>query len=370
MSLQRHKIATRLFALLAKFSAKLQNLPNNVTPPPFRLMQISSAFWQSRALYVAVRLDIAGILADNTLSTAEIANKVSAQPDAIDRLLRFLVAIGIFMQVSPQHFKNNKLSSYLREDHPQNIRALILMHNSAEMTRPWYEQLEAGVKSGKIPFQLTHQAELFEYMAGHSAFTTLFDQAMECVEALSSDSFVTEFDWLRFERVFDIGGGTGSKTLTILKHHPQLRAQVVDQAHVIQDAKNHWQGRVDDSVLRRLTFSIGDVLTTLPVANSASDIYFLSGVLHAFDDASCIQALRKLAQASGVSGARIAIMELVVDCDHPDAVSAAFDMQMFMGTRGRERSLDQWQDLFNQSGLRLEQLIHLRGFGKILVLLP
>jgi len=38
-----------------------------------------------------------------------------------------------------------------------------------------------------------------------------------------------------------------------------------------------------------------------------------------------------------------------------------------MGTRGRERHLEQWQALFQQSALRLEQVINLRGFGKILV---
>ena len=368
MSLQKNKTATRLFSLLANFSGWLQNLPNRITPPPFRLMQISSAFWQSRILYVAARLGIADVLADDTLSTTEIAANVSADADAIDRLLQFLVAIGIFTQVSPQHFQNNKLSACLREDNPQNIRALILMHNSAEMSRPWYEQLEAGIRSGEVPFQLTHQAELFPYMASHPEFTALFDQAMDRVEALSGDSFATDLDWQRFDRIFDIGGGIGSKAVTILQRHPQLRAQVVDQAHVIEDAETYWQGRLDNRVLQRLTFSVGDVLTTLPAAENDKDIYFLSAVFHGFDDATCVQALRNLAQASAGSGARIAIMELVKDPARPDALSTAFDMQMFMGTRGRERSLAQWQSLFRQTKLQLEEIISLRGFGKILVL--
>jgi len=43
----------RRFGKLTRFAAWLQNIPNKVTPAPFRLMQIGSAFWQSRALYVA-----------------------------------------------------------------------------------------------------------------------------------------------------------------------------------------------------------------------------------------------------------------------------------------------------------------------------
>ena len=367
MSLQKHKVATRLFSRLAKVAGWLQHLPNNVTPPPFRLMQISSAFWQSRALYVAAQLNIAGVLGDNTLAVTEIAARVSANPDALNRLLRFLVAIGIFEQVSPQHFRNNKISACLHPDHPQSIRAMILMHNSREMSLPWYEQLETGVTTGNVPFKLAHQQELFSYMDNHPDFTTLFNQAMDSVEALSGDSFATDFAWQRFERIFDLGGGVGSKSVTILQHHPRLRAHVVDAEQVIRHANDYWQNKLDKALLQRLTFSVGDVLASVPPATSDKDIYFLSAVLHGFDDATCIKALHNIAQASASSGARLAIMELVLDADRPDALSTAFDMQMFMGTRGRERTLDEWQTLFTRSGMQLNEVVNLRSFGKILV---
>jgi len=370
MSLQKHKIATRLFALLAKIAGWLQNLPNNVTPPHFRLLAIGSAFWQSRILYVAVRLDIASVLGDNTLTAAEIATSVSANPAAIHRLMRFLIAIGIFEQVAPQHFRNNKLSACLREDNPHNLRAMILMHNSREMSLPWYEQLEAGVTTGNVPFKLAHQEELFTYMGSHPDFTILFNKAMNSVEALSGDSFATDFAWQRFDRIFDIGGGIGSKAVTILQHHPRLQAHVLDSEQVIRHAQDYWQSNLNKTVLQRLTFSIGDVLASVPPATSDKDIYFLSAVLHGFDDATCIKALHNIAHASADSGARIAIMELVVDAGRPDALSTAFDMQMFMGTRGRERTLGEWQTLIEHSGMHLEEVVNLRSFGKILVLRP
>lgn len=40
------------------------------------------------------------------------------------------------------------MSSFLRTDNPQNVRAMILMHNSEVMSRPWYEQLKRGVREG------------------------------------------------------------------------------------------------------------------------------------------------------------------------------------------------------------------------------
>ncbi len=146
MSYQMNARAVRRFAKAMKFGSWLQAIPSKLTPPPFRLMQIGSAFWQSRVLYAAARLDIATMLGDKELDSVEIATRVAANADATGRMLRMLVAMGIFEEKSRRVFRNNKLSAFLRTDNPKNVRAMILMHNSDAMSRPWYEQLEQGVR--------------------------------------------------------------------------------------------------------------------------------------------------------------------------------------------------------------------------------
>lgn len=368
MSLQKNIGAVRRYAKLMKFAGWLQNLPNKITPAPFRLMQIGSAFWQSRALYVAARLDIATLLGDQHLSADEIAARAAAQPDAIYRLLRMLAAMGIFEETSQRVFRNNGLSAHLREDHPKNVRAMILMHNSDEMSRPWYEQLENGVKSGEVPFLLAHGQDLFDYMDSHPEFDTLFSRAMDSVEALTGDSFATDFDWGRFERVIDVGGSKGNKSVAILKRHPHLKALVVDRPQVIRDARQYWTGREAPALLARLSFQAGDLLEAVPPARNDQDIYLVSAVLHGFDDDTCVTTLRNVASACGATGARIAVMELVMADSRADLASAAFDMQILMGTRGRERTLDEWRALFERCDLVLEEQISLQSFAKILVL--
>jgi len=370
MTLQKNPGAVRRYAKLMKFASWLQNIPNRVTPPPFRLIQIGSAFWQSRALHAAARLDIASILGDGRLGAEVIAAHVSAQPDAVYRLLRMLAAMGIFEEVTPRVFKNNPLSAHLREDHPKNVRAMILMHNSVEMSRPWFEQLEQGVRSGNAPFQLTHGQELYSYMDDHAEFDALFARAMDRVEALTGDSFATDFDWGRFDRIIDVGGSKGSKSLAILKRHPHLTAIVFDRNQLIQTAATYWTGKESPDLLSRLTYQAGDLLESVPAAKDSQDIYLLSAVLHGLDDQHCVKVLRNLTAASAGTGARIALMELVVAEVKADFSSAAFDMQMFMGTRGRERTLPEWQNLFDQSELVLEEQVSLQSFGKILVLRP
>lgn len=369
MTFQKNAGAVRRFAWLLKFSGWLQNLPNRLTPAPFRLIQIGSAFWQSRVLYVAARLDIATALSDDSLDADALARRVAAQSQAVFRLLRMLAAMGVFEETAPGVFRNNALSDGLRGDRPKNVRAMILMHNSPEMSLPWLEPLEQGVRTeAVVPFQAAHGHTLYTYMDHHAEFDALFARAMDSVEALAGDSFATDFDWGRFDRIIDVGGSKGSKSLAILKRHPHLKALVVDRKQVVTTARAWWNDKEPLELLERLSWQAGDLLAGVPAARDDKDIYLLCAVLHGMDDATCVQALRRLAQGAGSTGARVALMELVVPDMKADLPSASFDMQMFMGTHGKERTLREWRQLFDRSGWVLEEQVGLQSLGAILVL--
>lgn len=370
MSYQKNAGAVGRFGKVMKFAIWLQNLPNKLTPPPFRLMQIGSAFWQSRALYAAVRLDVATVLGDDTLPVEQIAQRVSVQADALHRLLRMLAAIGVFTETASGAYQNNRLSAHLRSDHPQSVRAMILMHNSDEMSRPWFEHLEHALRTGEVAFERTHGQSLYAYMDGHAEFDALFARAMDSVEALGGDHFATDFAWERFERVIDVGGSKGSKAIAILKRHQQLTALVFDREAVIRNAASYWNDKATPQLLSRLSFEAGDLLESVPTAQSDKDIYLLSAVLHGMDDVTCLQILNNLACASANTGARIAVLEMIVAESNADFASTAFDMQMLVNTRGRERTLTQWQSLFNKAGMLLEEVVGLQSFGSLLVLRP
>lgn len=367
MTLQLNSGAVRRFAKVMKFGAWLQSIPNKVTPAPFRLVQIGSAYWQSRALFVAARLNVATILGTETLDASELAGRVGANADALGRLMRLLVAIGVFEECSPMAFRNNKLSNCLRSDDPQSVRAMILMHNSEVMSRPWFEQLETGVRSGTPPFRLSHGEDLFDYLDHHAGFDREFSEAMDSVEALAGDGFATDLDWGRFERIIDVGGSRGAKSLAILKRHRKLSALIVDRPQVIAEAQQYWANHHTDGV-ERLRFQAGDLFEEIPVATGPKDIYLLSAVLHGFDDSMCVRALQKLREAIVGNGARVALLEMVVPETGADIASASFDMQMFVGCRGRERTLSEWKLVIQASKLLLDEVVHLRSLGSVLVL--
>ena len=104
---------------------------------------------------------------------------------------------------------------------------------------------------------------LFDYLDHHADLDALFSEAMDSVEALTGDSFATDFDWGRYERIIDVGGSRGAKSLAILKRHPKLTALVVDRPQVIEEAKKYWAARSATGI-ERLRFQAGDALTSIP----------------------------------------------------------------------------------------------------------
>jgi C-methyltransferase len=61
----------------------------------------------------------------------------------------------------------------------------------------------------------------------------------------------------------------------------------------------------------------------------------------------------------------------VVDCVAQergiDPSVASFDMQMLIGTRGRERTLREWQALFARSDFVLKEVVAVRTFARFIV---
>lgn len=370
MTFQRNAGAVRRYSKLMAFGNWLQALPNRLTPAPFRLIQMGSAFWQSRALCVAAQLDVATVLGDASMDTDDLARQLGVQPDPLYRLLRMLAAMGVFHEERPHWFSNNRLSAPLRTDHPQCVRAMVLMHNSPEMATPWLQALAHEVRTGQVPFEISHGENLYGYMSRHPEFDALFARAMDSVEALTGPHFATDFDWSRFARVIDVGGSRGSKAQAILRHHPHMQALVFDRPTVVAAAQADWQVHAPPQLAQRLCFLAGDLMEGVPAAHGSGDIYLLSAVLHGMGDEDAVRVLRHVARACAGTGAAVAVMELVVPEHRVDYASAAFDMQMFMGTQGRERTLTQWRSLVTCAGLVLQEVVGLQSLGSILLLRP
>ncbi|HKI61104.1 MAG TPA: methyltransferase [Mariprofundaceae bacterium] len=362
-SFAKNNMAVKAFQRALKFASWMQNLPNKMAPPPMRLMQIGSLYWQSRALYVAVRLDVATVLSNLTLTTTELAEKCGCNSDSLYRLLRMLISMGIFVEPESGKIANNSMSAYLDREHPQCVRSMILMHNSPQLTRSWTEALEDGVCNGEIPFKCLFGKDLFGYMEADQDFAALFASAMDTTDALIGGGFLGDFDWSRYERLIDVGGSKGSKAIAILKQFPHLKAVVFDYPKVVEKARGYWQGKVDDSLLERIEFVAGDARESVPEAGE-KDVYLLCAVFHGLSDADSVAILKNL----HTFPADVAIFDAVMADRDESLMITSFDMQMLISTEGRERTASEWQTLFDAAGFGKAELYNTRSLWKLQLL--
>lgn len=365
---KKNSILVKVFWWAMGFATWLQSIPEKVTPAPFRLIQIGSSFWQSRALYVATKLKLADELADAEKSTQQLADSLQLNEDHLYRLMRMLSSFGIFKETNIRHFKNNAISQYLREDNPKNVRSMILMHNSPEMALPWINELEASIKDGEIPFEKANGLDLFEYMNQNSDFDYLFSAAMTSVESISGTDFLQDFNWGQFERLIDVGGSNGAKAASILQANPKLSALVFDRPQVIEEAQRNWEQNSEATLQNRMSFQGGDMLESIPECLSDKDVYLFMGIFHGFSDADCEAILNNLKTALAGRKPCIVIADAVADEMNIDPITASLDMQMLMGTRGRERTRSEWERLFDRSRFKLETILDIRTFAKYLVI--
>jgi len=365
--LQRNDFKVKLFQKATGLANHLAALPNRLLPAPFRLIQMGSAFWQSRALATAAELGVADTLGDAEMSSAELAAELHLHEDHLYRLLRMLASSGVFEERMERRFLNNRLSACLRRDHPRSVRAIILMHNAPEMSRPWFESFTPAVRSGEVPFVLTHGQELFPYMDNHPQLDALFTEAMEAVEGLTGSDYLRDFDWSRFDRLIDVGGSNGRKSIAILQQTPQLRALVFDRPPVVADATNYWRDKVSPSLLERIEFRGGDIFEAIPPARSDNDLYLFVAVFHGMGDEEVKRVLGNLKFACGDHRPTLVIADAVARVHKIDPTIASLDLQMLVNTRGRERTLSEWRQLLAATGFDIQEVVDVRAFARFLV---
>lgn len=244
------------------------------------------------------------------------------------------------------------------------------MHNSPEMTKPWMESLEESIRDGSVPFVKAHGVDLFAYMDQNKHFDLLFSQAMDAVENLTGNVLLEDFNWGVFERIIDVGGSKGSKSISILNYFPNLRAVVFDRPQIIEAANASWSGKLPAELLARIDFQPGNMFESLPVAVSDKDLYVFFAIFHGLSDEESKKVLSNLRSAIGSKKSCVLIADSVAEEMHINPTVAALDMQMLIGTKGRERTPSEWRMLLEDSGFEIVEIMDVRTFAKFIVIKP
>jgi C-methyltransferase len=310
--------------------------------------EVSRLYYLSRAIHVAAELGVADKLGDGTVAVATLAEVTGTKAKALRRLLRFLSAYRIFEESSPDSFRNTELSSVLRDDHPQSVRA-----NLQRIGAFWWSavgDLEHSLRTNEAAFVHIHGVPFFQYLRDNADVQRRFDRAMARISDADDATIAASYEFSRFRQIVDLGGGRGGLLVQILKRAPNATGVLFEQPQVLERAT-----RLEEAGLSNRSKKVaGDFFQSVP---AGADCYVIKGVMHDFNDEQCVRILSNCRQAVRADGCLLIAnqdLPLSLDAPHPNLT---MDIQMMTLLGGRERSEPEWSELFRRSGWRIGKRI-------------
>ncbi len=324
---------------------------------PGLIAEMARLYYLSRAIHVAAEIGIADRLGDQPVAVDELARRTGTHAGSLRRLLRFLAAYGVFAESTPGRFRNTVLSAALRDDHPHSIRAHVRRTEASWWSAAW--ELEHAVRTGEAAFTKVHGMPFFEHIRGDAEAQKRFDEGMARSSDANDAAIAAAFDFGRFHRIVDIGGGRGGLLRQILTHAPRAVGVLFEQSQVLQQATR----LQEPALLGRVELVAGDFFESVP---AGGDCYVIKGVLHDFDDQQCITILANCRRAMRPDGCvLLANQDLPspIDGPHPNLT---MDIHMMTLLGGRERSAPEWSAPLQRAALRLTATVQTEvGFALV-----
>jgi ubiquinone/menaquinone biosynthesis C-methylase UbiE len=174
---------------------------------------------------------------------------------------------------------------------------------------------------------------------------------MTSLSNYQSEFISKAYDFSGCKTVVDVGGGHGFLLLTVLKDNPHLKGVLFDLPHVVAGAlpRIELEGMND-----RCETVGGNFLETAP---AGGDIYMMKYIIHDWDDERCLRILQHCRRGMNPGG-RVLVIDSVLPPDDSPYMGKYIDMEMLVFTPGgRERTEEQFHDLFRRAGLRLNRMI-------------
>ena len=169
-------------------------------------------------------------------------------------------------------------------------------------------------------------------------------------------AIVGGYDFAKFERIVDVGGGHGRLLAGILSANPRLCGVLYDLPAVVVDASAVRQ----EPISQRCEIIGGDFFKGVP---AGADAYMLKGIIHDWNDEAALKILKNCRRAIHPDG-RLLVVDAVLTRS-TDPTTALMDMLMMVLTRGRERTESEFRSLLQEAGFSMVQVIGAAGVSII-----
>ncbi|MFZ5479507.1 MAG: methyltransferase [Myxococcota bacterium] len=332
----------------------LRDLHDRLVPAPVALLERSMGVGRTALLGSVARLGVADRLEAGPATAETLARAAGVDADALERVLRALVADGVFARDREGRYRNNRLSRGLLVTTPGGGPWMCAFSGAACNLHAW-AALDHTVATGRSAFEHVHGRSVWAWCDDHPEDGETFAVGMQRMTALSVGAIADGGDFGRFGTVCDVAGGQGLLLAAILRRHPAVLGVLTDRHAVLAGA-----GPLLDrhGVSDRCALVPVDMFVLLP---DAADAYVLKDILHDWDDAAAGRILATVRRACP-DGGRVVVVEMLAEPDAPDPIVTFTDvLMMTCASDGRQRTLGELDALLAGAGFERARLAPLNG---------
>jgi O-methyltransferase domain/Dimerisation domain len=309
--------------------------------PGQSMVRLFMGYIPTRVIYVAAKLELTDHIGKNGASAQDLAQKLKVDPAALYRVMRVLAGLGVLRQDDNGGFYVTPFGETLRKDSPQSVRDYAIY--SHEFVYDAFRGITDSVRTGKPVID-----DFFGFLRANPDQETIFHAGMSNRGHIEAAAFLKAYKFSEPQTVVDVGGGNGGFLSAILACNDHLSGVLFDQASAIEAAK---AGR--GSPLPRCKLVAGDFFESVP---SGGDTYVLKRVLFDWTDEQALQILRNCRRTMH-GDARLLIIEPLIGPPNEPSPAHLFDMTFLVMLHGRLRTVEEYADLLDQAGFRLERVL-------------
>ena len=317
-----------------------------MTDPRQHVTDLIFGRWRSQILHAGVKLGVFDTLIEGARSASHIAQQLSLDPARAYRLCRGLACIGVLDEGQDRTFSLTAAGEFLRADHPQTLRGVTLLEEGPEHYRIWSHLCDIVRDGGQDGFVREFGHPIFTHVAEEPGYAAVFNEAMTSFSGGETQMVMealADCDFKDVSQICDVAGGHGHLLCHLLRWKPGTRGTVYDLPVTFEQKDRLWADKMGMS--NRCEYVPGDIFKSVPKA----DVYFMKHILHDWSDEECVQILKNIHAASGPNG-RVFVAEYVVPGPGTSHFAKLFDIHMMCGSTGRERTEEEYADLFDKSG--------------------
>jgi hypothetical protein len=320
--------------------------PGDIDAHRERLTILTCGLRLAAVVGVLAELEVADALVDGPLPVGDLAQRCGAHPDALYRVLRMAASFGLFVETDPGVFARTPLAEPLRTDVPYSLRPLIDYSSKPFVAAP-YADLLHSVRSGEPATTGALGTDFWGYLTAHPDDEAFFDGMMTQLGRWETERHLDTIAPERFDRIADIGGGHGHFLGAALRRAPDATGVLVERPEVLAA---HQDVLTEAGVHERVEQWPADFFAD-PLPTDA-DAYLLKAVLHNWPDERAATLLRKVRATMGERPATLFVVEQVVSPGNGFDHGKVLDVDMLVLFGGRERTVEQWDELFAATGFR------------------